>query len=282
MSTSKQHRPKRNPQVTVNTAPLPNFSAIESAFLRYVPLAQAIPEEQVEALGADPALCYQNVVLGVEAVLKYEQEIEKLPTRLSLQELKELPELALALQFAAMQVNRRSTGEVATLQKQASGLRRLLLDAAKMLVSSGDLQARDVEAIQIGRGIRDMAEDCIALSALFRKHETQRQKTAVTAAHVLAAGQTGTQLLMLVRPRGSHQPTRGAAAAAPGVAIRDRLWTLLDQQHRELRRIAMWLFMEDVDAHVPALRSRKRRALSASTAAAPAAPEGAEPQPPTS
>lgn len=269
MPMSKKHRTDKNPKASSADAQLPNAATIQAAYQRNLPLALALPESDIETLTADPSLCYQNVLLGLEAVLKYEDEVKKLPTRWTMKELRQLPDIALALIFASMQVNRRSTGEVADVRKQAVELRQLLMPAVKMLVGSGDVPARTFEAIRRGRGPRDTAQDCVALATIL-SDESLRKKTSVTAAQVALASQVGTQLLTVVRPPGSRQPTRGEAAAAQSVAIRDRLWTLLNQQHTELRRIGMWLFMDEVDAHVPSLRSRRRSATGA--AAAPTAP----------
>lgn len=239
-------------------APTPNTAlASEAAYNRFLTAAQALPADAVEPCKDDPALCYQNIALGVKAVQAHADVVKTLPTPLQAKELAELPELALALGFAAAQVNRRSTGEVKPAVAQATQLRRQLLAAAESLVESGDVPARDLEAIKRGRGPADAAQDCIALAALFTKNEAARKKTPVTPEQVTAAGQVGTQLLSLLRPAGSRKRSLGEEQALPAVQIRDRLWSLLRQKHRELRRIGMWLWLDEVDAHVPALRSRR-------------------------
>ena len=245
------------PAPAVDPKPATTLVSSDAAYQRFLAAAQALPADQVEPCKDDPALCYQNVSLGVKAVLAHADVVKTLPTPLQQKELGELLELAQALGFAAAQVNRRSTGEVATLKKQAVPLRRTLLAAAESLVQSGELSARDLEAIQRGRGDIDAAQDCIALSALFTKNEAARKKTPVTPEQVTAAGQVGTQLLSLLRPAGSRKRSLGEEQALPAVQIRDRLWSLLRQKHRELRRIGMWLWLDEVDAHVPALRSRR-------------------------
>lgn len=250
--------PSRAPKSPTPAAPTPNTAvASEAAYNRFLATAQALPADQVEPCKDDPTLCYQNISLGVKAVLAHADVVKTLPTSLQQKELDELPELALALGFAAAQVNRRSTGQVAALKKQVSTLRRLLLTSAGSLVESGDLSARDFESIKRNSGDADAAQDCIALAALFTKNEAARKKTPVTPEQVTAAGQVGTQLLSLLRPAGSRKRSLGEEQALPAVQIRDRLWSLLRQKHRELRRIGMWLWLDEVDAHVPALRSRR-------------------------
>ena len=252
--------PARAPKPSTPPAAEPTPATLlgsEAAYNRFLAAAQALPADAIEPCQEDPALCYQNAALGVKAVQPHAAVLKTLPTPLTAKELTELPELALALGFAAAQVNRRSTGEIKTAGAQASKLRRQLLSAGESLVESGDLSARDLAAIQRGRGAADVAQDCIALAALFTKNEAARKKTPVTAEQVAAASQVGTQLLSLLRPAGSRKRSLGAEQAEPAVQIRDRLWSLLKQKHRELRRIGMWLWLDEVDAHVPALRSRR-------------------------
>jgi hypothetical protein len=97
----------------------------------------------------------------------------------------------------------------------------------------------------------------VDLAALFIQHATGvRGKTPITAAQVREAAQTGTELLTLLRPKAAKRTRNGGALAADAAAIRDRLWTLLVQQSRELRRVGMWLWVDEVDVHVPPLQSR--------------------------
>lgn len=55
-----------------------------------------------------------------------------------------------------------------------------------------------------------------------------------------------------LKPKGA----KSKDPALDAVKARDRLWTLLTQRHRDLRRVGMWLWADDVDEHVPPLQSR--------------------------
>lgn len=60
------------------------------------------------------------------------------------------------------------------------------------------------------------------------------------------------------------------------VDTRDRLWTLLSSRHEaQLRRAGMWLWVDDVDGHVPPLLSSARRTKRA--AAEDDSPGGSQP-----
>lgn len=265
-------RGRPDPRVRVaSVAEAPSPADAQRAYEAMLPAAMELTEGEVEGRTGDTAVARENVVQGLRSVLAYEDEIKRLPLRISLSELKRLPELALAVGFAAAQVNRRSPGTVAGLRKEATGLRRLLLAAANLLAESGQLPRRDVGEIQRGVGATDEAKDCIALAALLRRNPAAVKKTPVTDKQLDRAAELGTELLGLLRPAGSKRASHGGELAAPAVAVRDRLWTLLVKRHRELRRIGMWLFLDAVDEHVPALRSA-RRAKSAKQPAPPPAP----------
>ena len=62
----------------------------------------------------------------------------------------------------------------------------------------------------------------------------------------------GTELLTRLKPKG----TKSKDPAEEAVKARDRLWTLLGKGHRDLRRVGMWLWADDVDEQVPPLQSR--------------------------
>src|SRR5436853_373347 len=81
---------------------------------------------------------------------------------------------------------------------------------------------RAVEKIRAGRGMIDLATDCVELAALFRANaDGLRGKTAVTADQISEAADLGTQLLSLLRPKGARQaaPSRESKEA---VEVRNR------------------------------------------------------------
>jgi hypothetical protein len=225
------------------------------AVSRFLRPARALPDDAVQPLRGDVLLAYDNVVRGVDAVLPHEPHLREALPLVDFRVLRELPQLALATSFAAAQVDKQARGQVAPLLARAVHLRRLLLAAAEMLVLSGDFANTQLEKIRRGSGPADTARDCIDLATLFRQQEGARKKTVLTDELLGEAQELGAHLLQLVAVRPSRRKTT-LAPSDPSVQLRDRLWTLLNLRHRELRRVGMWLFMDDVDERVPRLLAR--------------------------
>lgn len=225
------------------------------AVSRFLRPARALPDDAVQPLRGDVLLAYDNVVRGVDAVLPHEPHLREALPLVDFRVLRELPQLALATSFAAAQVDKQARGQVAPLLARAVHLRRLLLAAAEMLVLSGDFSEEELEKIRRGSGPADTARDCIDLAAVFRRQEAARKKTVLTDELLGEAQELGSHLLQLVTARSSRRKTT-LAPSDPSVQLRDRLWTLLSLRHRELRRVGMWLFLDDADERVPRLLAR--------------------------
>lgn len=84
------------------------------------------------------------------------------------------------------------------------------------------------------------------------------------------ASTVGTALLKVLKPAKKEKSPELADAQD----ARDRLWTLLAERHLELRRLGMFVWADDVDAHVPTLQAHRGGARKKKAAAtdAPAAP----------
>lgn len=225
------------------------------AVSRFLRPARALPDDVVQVLRGDVLLAYDNAVRGVDAVLPHEPHLREALPLVDFRSLRELPQLALATSFAAAQVDKQARGQVAPLLARAAHLRKLLMTSAEMLVLSGDLLDQDLDKIRRGSGPLDTANDCIDLAALFRQHEGARRRTVLTDELLGEAQELGTHLLKLVSARTGRRRTT-LQPNDPSVQLRDRLWTLLNLRHRELRRVGMWLFMDEVDEHVPKLLAR--------------------------
>ncbi|MEO7332188.1 MAG: hypothetical protein ABI193_26665 [Minicystis sp.] len=225
-------------------------------FAKFLPFAQEIPAGDVLPFRADAALAYHNIVTGLDAVLAHESTLTALPAPFQLSTLKSLPRCALALMYAFAQVDRSSPGTASKLLKRAAELRDLLLSSAVALSKAGLLPEKEVRRIQQGKGKRDQAQDCVDLAALFRAHASAlKGKSAISKAQIDESAQVGDELLKLLKPR--HAKAKVAPAVKSAVDARDRLWTLVVTRHREqLRRAGMWIFVDDVDEHVPPLQSR--------------------------
>jgi hypothetical protein len=271
---SKLKKPETS-KPTSATGPAPatpiELVGSQQAYEHVRPDAAALAADEVRAFRADASLAYHNVKTGVDALLAIETRIAaELPT-LSLKGLRGLGDLALAVAYAVAQVDRGADGSTAVLLAKARELREIMLVSAEALAKSGVIPARAVEKIREGRGAIDSAQDCVDLAALFSKYSKDvKGKTAVTSAQRKDAAELGTELLKRLRRKGTKRKDSAIVAAA--VEARDRVWTLLVQRHQEVRRAGMWIWGDDVDAHVPPLQSRampprKKKGVEAPAAA---------------
>lgn len=249
----------------------------EEALAEFRPHAQKLDSRDIQPMRADAALAYHNIVIGVNAVLSKQAALAKLPAPFKLESVKSLPRLALALLFAARQVDRKagSPGTTKQMLRRANELRTLLLTAAEALANSKIIPARLVEKIRKGRGVRDLVQDCIDLAALFRKYAAEiAGKTAITKEQIDEAASVGNSLLRVLVPKAARKAKKTPDDVKDAVELRDRLWTLLVTRYREhLRRAGMWQWGDDVDDHVPPLQSR----AAASRKSAPVEGNGTEP-----
>jgi hypothetical protein len=235
---------------------LPPVEGSEAARNKYLPAAQALPKESIEPFNVDASLAYYNVALGLDAVLERRTEVERELPRVKLSRLRELVQIALAVAFAAAQVDDKagSPRTIAKLRTRAAELRNVMLASAVSLKVAGVVPAREVERIEEGVGARDQAQDCVDLAALFRKHAAKvRGKTTVTAAQIAEAAKVGTELLSRLKPRGARRKPKAASEAA---RERDQLGALLRQRHVELEKVGGYLWGYDAATHVPPLGSR--------------------------
>ncbi|MFT3765851.1 MAG: hypothetical protein QM820_10070 [Minicystis sp.] len=210
------------------------------AYDHFLPVAQAIDAAAVRPCRADATVAYHNVERGLDAIAPHIDQIKSDLPKVSVQKLQQVSEIALALIFAAAQVDRGSDGATPALLAKARELREPLIKSADALAATGIIPARAVEKIHEGRGWIDLAQDCVDLAALFTKHaKAIKGKTAINAAHIKEAAAVGTDLLKRLKRRGTR--TKAAAGVTDAVEARDRLWTLLVERHRELRRVGMWI-----------------------------------------
>ncbi len=225
----------------------------QKAYEDFLPAAHAIAETDIRPFRADASVAYHNIIAALVAITPLLTRIQIELPKVDVMSLQQLPEIALGVIYAVAQVDRSSDGTTPALLEKARVSRKLLLKSADALVAAHVLPAHSVDRIREGSGPIDLAQDNIDLAALFTKHDTDiAGKTPVTAAQVVEAATLGTELLKRLKPKG----TKSKDSAIDEVNIRDRMWTLLVLRYRELRRVGLWFWMDDVDDHVPALQSR--------------------------
>ncbi len=231
----------------------PPLVGSQKAYEDFLPAAAALAETDIRPFRADASVAYHNIVAGLEAITPLFTRIQVELPKVDITALQQLPDIALGLMFAVAQVDRSSDGTTAVLMEKARVSRNLLLKSAHALVAANILPAHVVDRIREGSGPIDLAQDNIDLAAVYTKHDTDiAGKTPVTAAQIVEAATIGTELLKRLKRKG----TKSKDAASDEVDIRDRMWTLLVVQYRELRRVGLWFWVDDVDDHVPALQSR--------------------------
>ena len=259
--------------------PLAEIGA-QAAYNLYLPEAQKLPADKLAEHRADPQLAYQNARRGAENVLVQLARIEEELPFADVEAVRTLPRVAQGLLFAALQVNRDlgSPGTIEALVERAYPIRRRLLKAAEALVDANVIADDDVAPIRPGRGKVDVANDCVALAAVFRKHASGTAgKTAITAADIAEADEVGSKLQTLLKTKGTPADTRPTPALAAAIDARSRFWTLVEQRHEMTWRIGAWLWGRAVDEHVPPLQSRTvSRAAAAPAKPAPAVGEEAK------
>lgn len=153
--------------------------------------------------------------------------------------LRELPDVALALVFAAAQVDRGAPApaELRALMVEGYALRELLLSVAAGLATAGLLPERDVARIREGRGGIDAAQDNVDLGALFGAHAAAlKGKSPVTAAQVKRAAELGSRLLQVLKPDVMKKGDKTSKEVRAAALVRDQMWTLLDNRWNDLWR----------------------------------------------
>ncbi|WP_437631633.1 hypothetical protein [Sorangium sp. So ce854] len=175
-----------------------------------------------------------------------------------------------------------SSGDVESAVKpllaEAAPLRENLLGDAEALARRGLLDAATVADIRAGQGHIDMANDLVALSALFSASWPDiAGKTAATEEEVKRAGEVGPQLLAALGVM-EHGKGPGPTEAADK---RARAFALLVHAYDQIRRAVAFLRWDEGDADEIApsqYKGRTGRATSSTeTTAAPADETPAEP-----
>jgi hypothetical protein len=252
-------------------APADEGSGSAKDFEALVAEARAIPTKEIVPLRGDVALAQHNVGVALEALAPHEATLRALPAPFSWTTCASLGRLAAATVYAAARVDRSSPRKLRADLQRAREVRKVLMNGAVSLVDAGVFAEKDVRRIQKGSGPRDAAQDCVDLAALYRAHAGQTKgQTAVTKALVDEAAELGDRLLAALTPGAAKAKLAPEVRAA--VADRDGLWTLLVRRYTEqARRAGMFLWVDDVDDHVPLLQSHAgRRAKKGDAAPAPA------------
>lgn len=238
------------------SAPAPELIDYAACFQRYLAQAKALPQEEVQVCKADPRVALSNVKFGLSNLPGDESLRGELP-KLPLDETRGLADLARALVYAGAMVPARQASP-REIEKQiaiVAPLREQMLDNAELLAKRKLLDAEVVKGIREGSGKYDMAEDGVALAALYTDNAAR-----LAGKHPFEPGEietlrvASTWLLENLTPTGARKPPPVDNKEAAG--LRDRLWTLLQRRHRWLRVAGYYYFQEAFEEKTPRLQSR--------------------------
>jgi hypothetical protein len=250
-----------------------NSVDIEAYYNTHLPVAEALPDARVLTTRVDPDLAIVNIETAMHVFIDQKVAILLHFPKVDVPLLEALPELALALKYAALRAEQAVPAEsqMAAKSSEARGLRAKLLSAAKALAENGLIPQAEVAAIVAGTGSRDRAEDCVALAALFRNHAAAiAGKHPITVDLIDQAAAVGSWLLANMRP--ADAPNAPSLGPSPEVDIRNRFATLLIIGHQKLQAIAHYFYPTDWEERVPALGSRKVSRKKPDAAPAPQTP----------
>jgi hypothetical protein len=228
---------------------------------RYLPVAKALPAQDVEVCRADPRVAFANVRIGVKNVCGTEEQrafVRKHLPELPLTEVVELPDVARALIFSLGKVIARTASpkEIEDKVKEISGPREQLLAQAELLAKRGKLDKDRITQIRSGSGKYDMAKDGIDLVEVFTERWDALQGLHPFSRDELKRLQEASEwLLEHLTPAGARAGTK-EKNKNDAADVRDRLWTLLVKRHPYVRKIGFYLYDDELDAHTPKLQSR--------------------------
>jgi hypothetical protein len=232
-----------------------HFSAAspELCFAHFLPLAQQVPAEGLEAFRLDVELVRKNLERGVAAVHAELSALRKKLPGCNVAELLELSALGLALVHAGSRVSRpATTPEVEKRLAQMRPMREAALRQLEVFALIDLIPAHVPAAIRKGTGALDAAQDALAIPAVFQDNEELiGHRHPFTSAMLKKLGEDGDWLMERLAPL---EEAREQAERSPEAVVQNQLWSLITQRHERLRQAGAVLFgLRGLDAQVPPL-----------------------------
>lgn len=238
---------------------LPTISA-EHAFTEIKDEVDAVPESELVPINVDLANACAIGLATADLLDPLLPEMTELPG-FDYDRVVKLRTYALAALYAnAVYTASLNDRAVATLLEEATPLRENLLIAAEALAHRDILSAPRVAEIRSGQGHHDVADDLIALAALFREAwSAVKGKTVVTIEEVDRAAVLGSQLHAALGAR--HVGTDGPTGSQNLWKTRERAFSLFVHVYNECRRGVLYLrwYEDDADRYAPSFYRRRRR-----------------------
>ncbi|MFO0610486.1 MAG: hypothetical protein U0324_45415 [Polyangiales bacterium] len=251
-------------------------TSFAAQYQRFLAVARALEARDVVRAAGDPVLVLDNLRTGVRNLLPHEAALRRDPT-VPWDEVFELEALGEGFVFATDRVSAApATGEeVASKRAELQALRGPALLILRGLAQlEGTPPLAEVEAIEAGNGVIDMARDGIAIACLVREHGAALAgKHPLTEARLTAMEALGEWILRNVSPDGARA---APAVASEAEALRDRFWTEIVRRHKHARAAGFKVYGEDFGRRVPALQAR---ATSGRKAAADEEPDEKDAEP---
>lgn len=196
---------------------------VRQHFDRHIDSARAHAEPSPAPFRGDASLAHHNARVGLDAVLAARAALEATGLRVDWAALATLPELGLALVYAAEQVAGFG-GANADYQKtyaRARIVRDIGMSSVETLVKSGDLTAADLKRLRKGASPLHLAGELDGLARFFaEKGEVFRGKSPFTAALAREAAQLGAELMRVVTPKGGRKAPSSERAEGGGLRPR--------------------------------------------------------------
>lgn len=247
--------------------------------------ALKLSSSELRTFNVDPRSVAANVTYGLENLQGVRADLQaQLPSwdGSRLKRLAALTDAFLKSAAALDEAQPHADAALANDIKTAWALRKLMLTQARGLVAAGLLPAGELTGVGRGRGPFTGATDCVTLARIFKKHAAAlSKKTFITDAQVTQAQAVGERLQRTLHPKGARRTNAEVIKARD---LRDRLYTLLANEHDELWGIAALAFgrarVDQMFPPVGAIQRRRapHRAMRTGTPNTPAAPSDAAPR----
>lgn len=203
-----------------------------------------------------PDLVLSNIKSAERYVAARRDEIIDHFPRVDIAYLDGIGRLAMGLKYASMVADgvEPSESEVSLVIAEAREHRAVLLPAVKSLAAAGLVPMSTYERIARGRGVRDAAEDCVALAQVFRDAgNTLDGKHPITADQIDRCALVGSWLLQRLKP---GEARRAKPPRPEAVEIRNQMATLLVERYAKLQAIAHYFEGDSWQEAVPPLMTR--------------------------